>query len=112
MVVKKELKVVANGKTSVADSGDTSSINQEDGPMLIKLPPYTERKADGIYRYRRRVPAKVVEAVGKGYLYRNLGKTKEAVLASWSSAHEEVEALLKSAKSNTKIEAEVFAKKD
>ena len=80
--------------------------------MLIKLPPYTERKADGIYRYRRRVPAKVVEAVGKGYLYRNLGKTKEAVLANWSGAHEEIEALLKSAKSNTKVEAEVFAKKD
>ena len=112
MVVIKELKVVANGKTSVADSGDTSSINQEDGPMLIKLPPYTERKADGIYRYRRRVPAKVAEAVGKGYLYRNLGKTKEAVLANWSGAHEEVEALLKSAKHNTKIESEVFAKKD
>lgn len=24
---------------------------------MFKLPPYTELKADGIYRYRRRVPA-------------------------------------------------------
>ena len=112
MVVKRELRGVVNGETSVVDSGDAQSINLEDDLMLIKLPPYTERKADGIYRYRRRVPAKVVEAVGKGYLYRNLGKTKEAVLANWSGAHEEIEALLKSAKSNTKVEADVFAKKD
>ena len=91
MVVKKELKKVANGKTSVVDSGDALSINQEDDLMLSKLPPYTERKADGIYRYRRRVPAKVVEAVGKGYLYRNLGNTKEAILANWSGAHEEID---------------------
>ncbi|AGI70106.1 hypothetical protein OAN307_c47600 [Octadecabacter antarcticus 307] len=36
MVVKKELKVVASGETSVAVSGDASSINQEDDQMLIK----------------------------------------------------------------------------
>ena len=109
MVVKKELNGVAAGETPVADSGDALRINQKDDQMLIKLPLYTERKADGIYRYRRRVPAKVVDAVGKGYLYRNLGKTKEAVLANWPGAHEEIEALLKSVESNARIEAKVFA---
>jgi len=79
---------------------------------MFKLPPYTELKADGIYRYRRRVPVKAIKELGKGFLYRNLGKTKDEVLANWSGAHQEVEALFEQAKSNTKVEAEVFATKD
>ena len=47
---------------------------------MFKLPPYTELKANGIYRYRRRVPVALVEAIGKERLYRNLGKTKADVL--------------------------------
>ena len=46
---------------------------------MFKLPPKTERKADGIYRYRRRVPVKAIKALGKGFLYRNLGRTKDEV---------------------------------
>ena len=79
---------------------------------MFKLPPYTELKADGIYRYRRRVPVKAVKELGKGFLYRNLGKTKDEVLANWSVAHQEVEGLFEQAKQGAKIEAEVFAKKD
>ena len=41
-------------------SDDGSSSNFEDRPM--KLPPFTELKADGHYRYRRRVPKKLVAA--------------------------------------------------
>ena len=78
---------------------------------MFKLPPYTELKADGIYRYRRRVPVKAVKELGKGFLYRNLGKTKDEVLANWSGAHHEVEGLFEQAKQGAKIEAEVFAKK-
>ena len=47
---------------------------------IFKLPPYTELKANGIYRYRRRVPVALVGAIGKERLYRNLGKTKADVL--------------------------------
>jgi len=79
---------------------------------MFKLPPNTERKADGIYRYRRRVPVKAIKELGKGFLYRNLGRTKDEVLGNWSKAREEVEGLFEQAKSNTKVEAEVFAKKD
>jgi integrase len=79
---------------------------------MFKLPPYTELKADGIYRYRRRVPVKAVKELGKGFLYRNLGKTKDEVLANWSEAHKEVEGLFEQAKQGAKIEAQVFAKKD
>ena len=79
---------------------------------MFRLPPYTELKADGIYRYRRRVPVKAIKGLGKGFLYRNLGKTKEEVLANWSGAHQEVEGLFEQAKQGAKIEAQVFAKKD
>jgi hypothetical protein len=61
------------------------------------LPLYTERKADGIYRYRRRVPKPLVPRIGKGYLYRNLGKTKQEVVGEWPSAHAEIEEILVSA---------------
>ena len=60
---------------------------------MFKLPPYTELKANGIYRYRRRVPVALVEAIGKERLYRNLGKTKADVLNNYSKVHSEVEAL-------------------
>ena len=50
---------------------------QDEDTEIQNLPLYTERKADGIYRYRRRVPKNLVERVGKGYLYRNLGRTKK-----------------------------------
>ena len=79
---------------------------------MFKLPPYTELKANGIYRYRRRVPVGLVEALGKERLYRKLGKTKADVLNNYSKVHIEVEALFEQAESNTIKEKEVFAKKD
>ena len=79
---------------------------------MFKLPPYTELKANGIYRYRRRVPVGLVEALGKERLYRNLGKTKADVLNNYSKAHSEVEALFEQAETNTIKEKEVFAQKD
>ena len=106
--------MVKNGKTRPdvpIDNSDNSNVGDNQMQML-KLPPYTELKADGYYRYRRRVPAKVVEIVGKGYLYRNLGKTIEGVLINYSRAHEEIEALLEQAKTDTMKEESVFAQKD
>ena len=79
---------------------------------MFKLPPYTELKADGHYRYRRRVPANLVKELGKARLYRNLGKTKDAVLTNWSEAHKEVEALFNNTAKEAQREQEVFAKKD
>jgi hypothetical protein len=57
------------------EDNDTSVTNED--TEILNLPLYTERKADGIYRYRRRVPKPLVPRIGKGYLYRNLGKTKQ-----------------------------------
>ena len=39
---------------------------QDEDIEIQNLPLYTERKADGIYRYRRRVPKNLVGRVGKG----------------------------------------------
>lgn len=50
---------------------------QDEDTEIQNFPLYAERKADGIYRYRRRVPKNFVERVGKGYLYRNIGRTKK-----------------------------------
>ena len=80
--------------------------------MRNKLPPFTELKATGDYRYRRRVPAKLVGILGKGRLYRNLGKTYEDVLANWSDAHQEIEALFNQTADTTKRNNAEFAKKD
>ncbi|MDB4080928.1 tyrosine-type recombinase/integrase [Amylibacter sp.] len=79
---------------------------------MFKLPPYAELKANGIYRYRRRVPIALVEAIGKERLYRKLGKTKADVLNNYSKVHSEVEALFQQAETNTLKEKEVFAQKD
>ena len=57
------------------EDNDTSVTNED--TEILNLPLYTERKADGIYRYRRRVPKPLVSRIVKGYLYRNLGKTKQ-----------------------------------
>jgi len=84
----------------MAASNDDSSNNLEDTPM--KLPPFTEIKADGHYRYRRRVPKKLVALLGKERLYRNLGKTYDSALSNWPAAHQEIESLF----SNTAVVAE------
>jgi integrase len=104
--------VVEGRNTSESSSGDVSDISNTEDHEMFKRPPYTELKADGIYRYRRRVPAKVVEAVGKGFLYRNLGKTKEAVMANWPKAHEDVESILAEARNQEQQDLDVLAKKD
>ena len=63
---------------------------QDEDTEIQNLPLYTERKADGIYRYRRRVPKNLVERIEKGYLYRNLGHIKKDVVGNWPEAHAEV----------------------
>ena len=75
----------------MATSDDRSSSNLEDTAM--KLPPFTEIKADGHYRYRRRVPKPLVALLGKERVYRNLGKTYVSALKNWPAAHQEIESL-------------------
>ena len=41
------------------EDNDTSVTNED--TEILNLPLYTERKADGIYRYRRRVPKSLIE---------------------------------------------------
>ena len=48
--------------------GENDSGIPEEDTVIHNLPLYTERKADGIYRYRRRVPKALVGRIGKGYL--------------------------------------------
>ena len=74
------------------EDNDTSVTNED--TEILKLPLYTERKADGIYRYRRRVPKPLVSRIGKGYLYRNLGKTKQEVVGKWPSAMQRLKRFL------------------
>ena len=71
------------------EDDDDFGVTSEDTEIL-NLPLYTERKADGIYRYRRRVPKALRGRVGKGYLYRNLGRTnfklnRGTALTEWRS---------------------------
>ena len=77
---------------------------------MFRLPHYTELKADGIYRYRRRVAPKLQEIVGKARLYRNLGKTKADVLNNYSRVHSEIEALLSQAQDTLIQQKETSAK--
>jgi hypothetical protein len=92
------------------EDNDTSVTNED--TEILNLPLYTERKADGIYRYRRRVPKPLVSRIGKGYLYRNLGKTKQEVVGKWPSAHAEIEEILTSAIEGESKAQELIRKKD
>ena len=85
---------------------------QDEDTEIQNLPLYTERKADGIYRYRRRVPKNLVERIGKGYLYRNLGRTKKDVVGNWPEAHADVEAILDGAQASAERSAELIKRKD
>ena len=85
---------------------------QDEDTEIQNLPLYTERKADGIYRYRRRVPKNLVERIGRGYLYRNLGRTKKDVVGNWPDAHAEVEAILDGAQASAEKSAEIIKRKD
>ena len=73
---------------------------------------HEERKADGIYRYRRRVPKDLVDRVGRGYLYRNLGRTKKEITEKWSAAHSEIEKILNGAKESAENSAEMLKRSD
>ena len=72
------------------EEDDDFGVTSE-GTEILNLPLYTERKADGIYRYRRRAPKALRGRLGNGYLYRNLGLTKQEVVAKWHAAHAEIE---------------------
>ena len=53
-----------------------------------------------------------MERVGKGYLYRNLGRTKKDVVVNWTDAHAEVEAILDGAQASAEKSAELIKRKD
>tara|TARA_B110000008_G_scaffold267951_1_gene295539 strand:+ start:207 stop:1232 length:1026 start_codon:yes stop_codon:yes gene_type:complete len=77
---------------------------------MFKLPPYVEKKnTDGIYRYRRRIPVKLVEIVGKVRFYRNLGRGKDDIVSKWTTVHREYEALIAQAKDTLALQQEMSA---
>jgi len=93
------------------EEDDDFGVTSEDTEIL-NLPLYTERKADGIYRYRRRVPKALRGQLGKGYLYRNLGRTKQEVVGKWPAAHAEIEQVLETALEGQSKAQELIRKKD
>ena len=93
------------------EDDDDFGVTSEDTEIL-NLPLYTERKADGIYRYRRRVPKALRGRLGKGYLYRNLGRTKQEVVGKWPAAHAEIEQVLETALEGQSKAQELIRKKD
>ena len=92
------------------EDDDDFGVTSEDTEIL-NLPLYTERKADGIYRYRRRVPKALRGRLGKGYLYRNLGRTKQEVVGKWPAAHAEIEQVLETALEGQSKAQELIRKK-
>ena len=74
------------------EDNDTGVTNED--TEILNLPLDTERKADDIYRFKRRVPKPLVPRIGKGNLYRTLGKTKQEVVGKWLSAHAKIEEIL------------------
>lgn len=95
---------------SHSGSGKGKVFSTRGETEMFKLPPYTELKADGIYRYRRRVTPKLQSVIGKGFLYRNLGKTKADVLNKYSTVHAEIEGLLADARASIALEQAVSDK--
>ena len=93
--------------TKNKDESDT--LNEE--VEILNLPLNTERKADGIYRHRRRVPKKLTKRVGKGYLYRNLGRAKDEVVANWPAAHTEIEQIIQAPQQGAENAQELVLKK-
>ena len=93
------------------DGGEDLGEEREEAG-IINLPLYTERKADGIYRYRRRVPKVLAGRIGKGYIYRNLGRTKQEVVGRWPAAHAEVETILQAASEREEKSKALVRKKD
>ena len=109
--VKKELNEVKNRRLVMQDEDNDTSITNEDTEIL-NLPLYTDLKADGIYRYRRCVLKPLISQIGKGLLYRNLGKTKQKDVGKWPSAHAEIEEIITSAIEVESKAQELMRKKD
>ena len=92
--------------------GENDSGIPEEDTVIHNLPLYTECKADGIYRYRRRVPKALVGRIGKGYLYRNLGRRKDDVARAWPEAHAEIERIIALAQEGADKAGELLKRKD
>ena len=95
----------------MCEFGDYLGGLDEDTEMQ-NLTLYTEQKADGIYRYRWRVPKELVYRLGKGYPYHNLGRTKKDIVSKWSAADSEIAEILNIDKKNAEEVAELSRQKD
>ena len=60
---------------------------------MPKLPAYVFRRPNGSYRYKKNVPKKLREVVGKGTLYRQLGESYAEAMRKLPKVHAEIEAL-------------------
>ncbi len=58
------------------------------------------------------MPKKLIGKIGKGYLYRNLGRSKEDVVSKWPAAHTEIETILNNAALSLLKSEEMVREKD
>lgn len=61
---------------------------------LPKLPAYMFSRANGLYRYKRNVPKKLVNVLAKKTLYRQLGNTYAEAMKAYPGVHAKIERLL------------------
>ena len=57
---------------------------------MPKLPAYVFRRPNGSYRYKRNVPKKLREVVGKDTLYRQLGESYAKAMRKLPKVHTEI----------------------
>ena len=60
---------------------------------MPKLPAYVFRRSNGSYRYKRNVPKKLRQLIGKDTLYRQLGESYSEAMKVLPKVHSEIEAL-------------------
>ena len=61
--------------------------------MPQKLPRYVFCRANGSYRYKRNVPKRLRQLIGKDTLYRQLGESYSEAMKALPGVHSEIEAL-------------------
>ena len=81
---RRPTKLVANGLT-------VSGMSTDDSGM--KLPRYVQQRPWGSYRYKHRVPKRLLSAIGKDHVYQNLGTNYRDMLRKLPAVNEAVEAM-------------------
>lgn len=68
------------------------------------MPRYVQQRPSGLFRYKRNVPTRLIERLGRTHIYRNLGHSYDNMIKLLPKAHAEVEAFFKRAEAETSRE--------